>query len=71
MILANVTILCRYEGYYLSWNIHLVMKIWHYPCPGKMMQIHLPKYIHLSTMQKVILCLKIKVNFRLISHAGL
>jgi len=45
------------------------MKI--YPYPEKMMQIHLPKYVHLSTKEKVILCFKTKVNFRHISHAGL
>lgn len=68
MIFTNVTILCSYEGYYLSWNIwyeNLALYC------RKMMQIHPHTYIHWSTMEKVILCLKIKVNFRLISHAGL
>lgn len=60
-----------YVGIEATLNICLVMKTWHYPYPGKIMQIHLAKYIHLSKMEKIILCLKIKVNFRLISHAEL
>lgn len=41
------------------------MEIWPDPYPGKMMKIHLPEYIHLSTIEKVILLLTMKVDFRL------